>query len=82
MNAFLDKAQPDRERLRLIAQTLARAGLSGRSVQESGALVTTTAAEQTALGKLLANWRALIDTRLTLMDTGLFGGAQSKETTA
>jgi hypothetical protein len=56
--------------------------LSGRSAQESGALVTTTAAEQIALGKLLANWRALIDTRLTLMDTGLFGGAQSKETTA
>ena len=82
LNAFLDKAQPDRERLRLIAQTLARAGLSGRSTQESGALVTTTAAEQTALGKLLANWRALIDTRLTLMDTGLFGGAQAKETTA
>jgi hypothetical protein len=34
------------------------------------------------LGKLLANWRALIDTRLTVMDTGLFGGAQPKETTA
>ncbi len=82
LNAFLDVVQPNREQLRLIAQTLARAGLSGRSAQESGALVTTTAAEQSALGKLLANWRALIETRLTLMDTGLFGGARPKETTA
>lgn len=73
LNAFLDAAQPDRERLRLVAHTLARAGLSGRTAQDSAALVTTTAAEQVALGKLLANWRALIDSRLMIAEAGLFG---------
>jgi putative DNA methylase len=56
--AFLDEARPDRERLRLVAQALAGAALSGGSEEQT--LVNTTAGEQSALGKLLANWRALI----------------------
>jgi putative DNA methylase len=56
--AFLDEARPDRERLRLVAQALAGAGLSGGSEEQT--LVNTTASEQAALGKLLANWRALV----------------------
>ncbi len=57
--AFLDEARPDRERLRLVAQALAGAGLSGGSEDQTG-VVNTTPAEQAALGKLLANWRALV----------------------
>jgi putative DNA methylase len=56
---FLDEARPDRERLRLVAQALAGAGLSGGSEDQTG-VVNTTASEQAALGKLLANWRALV----------------------
>jgi putative DNA methylase len=57
--AFLDEAHPDRERLRLVAQALAGAGLSGGSENQTG-VVNTTPGEQAALGKLLANWRALV----------------------
>lgn len=59
LSAFLDEARPDRERLRLVAQALAGAGLSGGSEDQTG-VVNTTASEQAALGKLLANWRALV----------------------
>jgi putative DNA methylase len=62
--AFLDEARPDRERLRLVAQALAGPGLKGSSDGDSKTLITTTTAEQAALGKLLANWRSLIDSRL------------------
>lgn len=58
---FLDEARPDRERLRVLAQALAGAALSGKSEADAAKLVTTTTAEQTALGKLLANWRSLIE---------------------
>ncbi|NOT00637.1 MAG: DUF1156 domain-containing protein [Phycisphaerales bacterium] len=61
LNEFLDDARPDRERLRVLAQALAGAALSGKSEEESAKLVCTTPAEQAALGKLLANWRSLID---------------------
>jgi putative DNA methylase len=61
LTKFLDEARPDRERLRLVAQALAGAGLKGKSEEEARLLVTTTASEQAALGKLLANWRALIE---------------------
>jgi len=64
LNRFLDEARPDRERLRLITQALAGAALSGRKDEEMEPLVTTTATEQSALRKLLANWRTLIDQRL------------------
>lgn len=61
LTRFLDQARPDRERLRLVAQALAGAGLKGKSEEDARLLVTTTASEQAALAKLLANWRALIE---------------------
>jgi putative DNA methylase len=61
LTKFLDEARPDRERLRLVAQSLAGAGLKGKSEEATKALVATTTAEQSALGKLLANWRSLIE---------------------
>lgn len=66
--AFLDAARPDRERLRLVAQALAGAGLSGGSEDRTG-VVNTTPGEQAALGKLLANWRALIPETLFTTQT-------------
>jgi putative DNA methylase len=71
LNKFLDDAHPDRERLRLVAQALAGAGLKGKSEEDARPLVTTTASEQAALGKLLANWRALIEApAMPLYDRG------------
>jgi len=61
LTKFLDESRLDRERLRLVAQALAGAGLKGKSEDGAKGLVTTTAFEQAALGKLLANWRALIE---------------------
>lgn len=70
LNQFLDEARPDRERLRLVAQALAGTALEGG--QASGLshqhTVATTPAEQAALKKLVANWRALIDERLSNVD--------------
>ena len=60
LNSFLDEAHPNRERLRLVAQALAGAGLSGKSAEEAASLISTTTSEQAALGKLLASWRALV----------------------
>ncbi len=54
-----DEARSDRERLRLVAQALAGAGLKGKT--DEAQPVTTMVSEQAALGKLLANWRALIE---------------------
>lgn len=73
LNEFLDEARPDRERLRALAQALAGAALSGKSEEEAAKLVTTTPAEQAAIGKLLANWRSLIESRLAAEDKTLFG---------
>jgi len=64
LNEFLDEAQPDAERLRLVAQALAGPALSGKSQEDMQRLLHTTSAEQSALQKLLANWRSLIDQRL------------------
>jgi putative DNA methylase len=61
LGKFLEETRPDRERLRLVAQALAGAGLKGKAEEGAKMLVTTTAAEQAALGKLLANWRTLIE---------------------
>ena len=58
---FLAEAQPDTERLRILAQALAGAALSGKSAEDAEKLVSTTAAEQAAMGKLLANWRSLVE---------------------
>jgi putative DNA methylase len=64
LSRFLDEARPDRERLRLVAQTLAGTALEGGGGDGRGAVVSTTAAEQAALKKLVANWRALVERRL------------------
>jgi putative DNA methylase len=71
---FLDEARPDRERLRLLAQALAGAALSGKSGEDADKLVNTTPAEQAALAKLLANWRSLIESRMAAGESGLFAG--------
>ena len=74
LNKFLDEVRPDRERLRLIAQTLAGTALAGVKVSDlapSPAMITTPA-EQAALRKLVANWRTLIDQRLAAEEGTLF----------
>lgn len=58
---FLNEAGPDRERLRVLAQALSGAALSGKTEVDVEKLVGTTAVEKVALGKLLANWRSVID---------------------
>lgn len=72
LGEFLDQARPDRERLRVLAQALAGAALSGKSEEEAAKLVSTTPAEQAALGKLLANWRSLIESRMAAGEDTLF----------
>ena len=72
LNRFLDEARPDRERLRLVAQALAGTALAGKKDDDTEHAVTTSPAEQAALKKLVANWRALIDQRLAVSDLPLF----------
>jgi len=76
LGKFLDDARPDRERLRLVAQALAGTALAGKKDDGPDHTVVTTAAEQTALKKLLANWRALIDQRLAMDEGTLFDRAR------
>ncbi len=61
LKEFLIETEPDRERLRLLAQALVGAALSGKSEEDAEKLIGTTAAERSALGKLLANWKAVIE---------------------
>jgi len=72
LNVFLDEARPDRERLRLIAQVLAGTALVGKKDDGPEHAVTTTPAEAAALRKLVANWRSLIEQRLTTTEGRLF----------
>ena len=72
LNDFLDETRPDRERLRLVAQTLAGTALAGRKDDGPEHLLATTPAEGSALKKLVANWRALIDQRLAAREGTLF----------
>lgn len=58
---FLAETNPDRERLRVLAQALAGAALSGKTEEDAEKLIGTTAPEKAALGKLLANWRSVIE---------------------
>jgi putative DNA methylase len=62
---FLAESGPDGERLRVLAQALAGPALKGSGDAEAAPTVTTTPKEQAALGKLLANWKSLIETHLT-----------------
>ena len=61
LREFLNEASPDRERLRILAQALAGAALSGKSEEDAERLVGTTPAERASLGKLLANWRSVVE---------------------
>jgi putative DNA methylase len=61
---FLEGANVDLERLRLIAQVLAGAALKGMGTETDQHTVVTTAAEQSALQTLTANWRSLIESRM------------------
>jgi putative DNA methylase len=72
LNRFLDEARPDRERLRLVAQVLPVKALAGKKDDGADHLVTTTASEQAALKKLVANWRTLIDQHLADGEMPLF----------
>jgi putative DNA methylase len=65
---FLEEARPDRERLRLVAQVVGGVGLAGGNGEKTEHQVTTTPAEKAALGKLLANWRHLIEQSLREKD--------------
>lgn len=68
LNKFLEEVRPDRERLRLIAQALAGTALEGKKENGLEFAIVTTATEQSALKKLVANWRALIETQLMESD--------------
>jgi putative DNA methylase len=59
INEFLEKVTPPVERLRLVAQALKGHTLGGSAEEIS-------APEQTALGKLLANWRSVIEEGLII----------------
>jgi len=60
---FLGQALPDTERLRLVAQALAGPALEGNG--KAGTLVTSgPQPEHSALKKLTANWRSLIEDNL------------------
>jgi len=60
LHEYLDDAMPNRQQLRLLAAALAGPGLSGKSESDRDRLLATTPDEQSALGKLLANWKALV----------------------
>jgi putative DNA methylase len=53
---FLVEAQPNREQMRLVAQALAGPALKGGELAD-----VSPSAELSALGKLLANWKSVIE---------------------
>jgi putative DNA methylase len=64
LKAYLEKVKPDRDRLRLVAQALAGTALQrtgGGGDLTGGDTVYTTQKEHSALTKLLANWRSLME---------------------
>ncbi len=65
---YLQEVKPNHELLRLVAQALAGAGLKGKSDEEAKSLIATTATEQAALAKLMANWRPLIEGAIGTFD--------------
>jgi putative DNA methylase len=61
---YLDEVQPNVERLRVIAQTLAGQTLAGNGDGGGRSLVASKGAEAAALRKLTTNWRNLIQENL------------------
>ena len=68
LGEFLEESRPDRERLRLLAQVLGGVALAGANGEKSEHQVATTPAEKSALGKLVSNWRHLIEPSLSDKD--------------
>jgi putative DNA methylase len=60
---FLNEAKPNVEQLRLVAQALAGPALKGGELAD-----VSPTAEQSALGKLLANWNAVMVGKAALAD--------------
>jgi putative DNA methylase len=60
---FLSEAKPNIEQLRLVAQALAGPALSGGELSD-----VSSTAEQSALGKLLANWSVVMVGKAALED--------------
>ena len=69
---FLNEAKPNVEQLRLVAQALAGPALKGGELAD-----VSPTAEQAALGKLLANWNAVMFGKAALADKRL--GQQTLE---
>lgn len=63
LQVFLDEAKPDIEQLRLVAQALSGPTLRGGELPD-----VSSSAEQSALGKLLANWSAVIIGQAAIAD--------------
>jgi putative DNA methylase len=62
LREFLDRARPDAERLRLVAQALAGTALQQAAAAKDGSVPQTP--EQSAVGKLIANWRSVFEESL------------------
>jgi len=60
---FLNEAKPNLEQLRLVAQALAGPALKGGELEN-----VSPTAEQSALGKLLANWNSVMVGKATMAD--------------
>ena len=65
---MVDEATIQRAADPLIAAALAGPALSGKSDEDRQRLLATTPGEQSALGKLLANWKSLVPE--SLFDSG------------
>jgi hypothetical protein len=58
------ETNPGRERLRVLTQAVAGAALSGKTEEDAEKRIGTTAPENAALGKRLANWRSVVENLL------------------
>lgn len=71
---FLREARPSTEQLRLIAQALAGPALKGGELGE-----VATGSELTALTKLTANWRSVVEDVVEAMEGPLFKASKHRE---
>jgi putative DNA methylase len=60
---FLNEAKPNMEQIRLVAQALGGPALSGGELSD-----VSSTAEQSALGKLLANWNSVMISKAAMQD--------------